>query len=121
MVNRVVPSDFAFINSSPHEGLIGRLVEVMWRIRPILADGGRLAYDVNDCLFDARASDGVVWRVKSLGTPFILLSRGGKAVESLEWPCRDSSLTPVRDAVGIDQMLLVAGKAPVSTRLPRRG
>lgn len=121
MANRVFSGDFAFINRSPHEGLIGRLVEVMWRIRPILADGSKLAYEVNGCLFDAHISDGVVWRVRTLGTPFILLSRGHKAVESLEWPCRDSSLTPVRDAVGIDQMLLVAGKAPVSTRLQRRG
>lgn len=120
MANRVFSGDFAFINHSPHEGLIGRLVEVKWQIQPVLVDR-KLVYSVSNCLFESHDDDGVVWRVRTLGTAFTLLNRNGKAVEGLEWPCRDTCLTPVRDAVGIDQMRLVAGKAPVSTRLQRRG
>jgi hypothetical protein len=119
-LNRVLPGDWAIINGGPRMGLYGRIVEVMYRVRPVIVDGA-LVYSINNCNFPAYLSDGVVWRVQTLGTPFTLINRQGKAVEGLDWPCRDAWLRPLRMTDSKDQMLLKAGPAPVSTRLQRRG
>lgn len=117
--NRVLPGDWAIINGGPRMGLFGRIVEVMYRVRPVIVDGA-LVYSINNCNFPAYLSDGVMWRVQTLGTPFTLINRHGKAVEGLDWPCRDAWLRALRMTDAKDQVLLKAGPAPVSTRLQRR-
>lgn len=119
MTYRVVPGDIAIINRSLRVGLIGRVVEVMHQVRPTVIDG-QMVYVIDECPFPAYVQDGAMWRVRTLGRPFVLMSRSGKATSGLEWPCRDSWLAPLREVAGIDQVLLKAGPAPISTRMQRR-
>lgn len=119
MSNRVIPDDIAVINRGLRVGLIGRLVQVLYRVRPIVVDG-QMVYDIDNCIFPAYLQDGVVWRVHTLGRPFTLISRSGKAVEGSAWPCRDDWLRPLRDVEGIDQILLKVG-GPTWPKGARRG
>lgn len=118
--NRVLPCDIAVINGGPHIGLMGRIVKVVSPVRPSRVKN-ELFYIINGCHFPVRVSDGVVWRVHSLGAHFALINQHGQAVDSAEWPCRDAWLYPLRMTDLKDQMLLRTGPAPIATRLPRRG
>lgn len=119
MSNRVVPGDTAVISRSLRVGLIGRVVEVLYRVRPTVVDG-QMVYCINNCIFAAYLQDGVVWRVRTMGSPFVLMSRSGKAVAGSDWPCRDEWLAPLRDVEGIDQVLLKVG-GPTWPKGARRG
>lgn len=117
IITRCIPGDEAVINGGQDIVMIGKLVKVGPRIWPTIYDG-RLVYLINRTPFTAYPQDGVMWLVEALGYPFFLPNSKGNGALFPMAPCRDTWLRPLRFSRGSDQMVLRAGPAKRSGRVP---